>query len=79
MALKGRVEVGISDDILEEIKGVLGGKKFQYPKRIIRALMREIEDLADLVEPKEKIEAVLEDPEDNRLSSIISPKSRRDK
>lgn len=67
LAVKGQMEVAISDDILEEIRGVLEGKKFQYPKRIVRALMREIEDLADLVEPKEKIEAVPEDPEDNRV------------
>ncbi len=67
LAVKGRIEVAISDDILEEIKRVLGGKRFQYPKRIVRALMREIEDVAELVEPKKKIEAVLEDPEDNRV------------
>jgi putative PIN family toxin of toxin-antitoxin system len=67
LAIKGLIEVAVSDDILEEIKGVLEGKKFQYPKRIARTLMREIEDLADLVQPKEKIEALLEDPEDNRV------------
>lgn len=67
LAIRGLVELGISDDILEEIKGVLEGKKFQYPKRIVHALMREIEDLADLVEPKAEVEAVLEDPADNRV------------
>jgi putative PIN family toxin of toxin-antitoxin system len=67
LAVKGLIEVAISDDILEEVKGVLGGKKFQYPKRIVRALMREIEDLTELVEPREKIAAVREDPEDNRV------------
>ena len=58
LAIKGLIEVAISDDILEEIKGVLEGKKFQYPKRIVRTLIREIEDLADLVQPKGKIEAL---------------------
>jgi putative PIN family toxin of toxin-antitoxin system len=47
LAVKGLVEVAISDDILEEIRGVLGGKKFQYPAKIVRALISEIEDLAD--------------------------------
>jgi putative PIN family toxin of toxin-antitoxin system len=67
LALKGLIEVAVSDDILEEIKEVLQGKKFQFPKRMVRGLLSEIEDLANLVEPEEKIEAVLEDPEDNRV------------
>jgi putative PIN family toxin of toxin-antitoxin system len=67
LAVKGLIEIAISDGILEEISGVLGGKKFLYPARIVRTLMSEIGDLADLVEPEEKIEALLEDPEDNRV------------
>jgi putative PIN family toxin of toxin-antitoxin system len=67
LAIKGLIEVAISNDILEEIKGVLEGQKFQFQTRIVYALMREIEDLADLVEPTGRIEAVLDDPEDNRV------------
>jgi putative PIN family toxin of toxin-antitoxin system len=67
LAIKGLIEVAISDDILEEIKGVLKGGKFQFPEKIVHFLMSEIEELAELVEPKEKIEAVPEDPEDNRV------------
>jgi putative PIN family toxin of toxin-antitoxin system len=67
LAVRGLVDIAISDDILEEIRGVLGGKKFQYPARIVRALIIEIEDLAHLVQPKEKIEAIADDPEDNRV------------
>ncbi len=67
LAIKGLVELAVSDDILSEIEGVLEGKKFQYPERIVRALIREIEDLAELAEPEEKIEAIVEDPADNRV------------
>jgi putative PIN family toxin of toxin-antitoxin system len=67
LAVKGRVEVAISNAILDEISGVLGGKMFQYPERIVRALVAEIEDLADFVEPGERINAILDDPEDNRV------------
>lgn len=67
LAIKGLIEVVISDDILEEIKGVLGGQKFQYPAKIVRALVNEIEDLTEFVEPDKKIEAIPEDPEDNRV------------
>jgi putative PIN family toxin of toxin-antitoxin system len=67
LAIKGLVEIAVSDDILEEIEGVLEGKKFQYPTRVVRALMGEIESLAELVVPAKKIEVVPEDPEDDRV------------
>jgi putative PIN family toxin of toxin-antitoxin system len=56
LAIKGLVEVAISDEILEEVKGVLGGKKFQYPARVVRALTSEIEDFADHVQPGKRID-----------------------
>jgi putative PIN family toxin of toxin-antitoxin system len=67
LAVKGLIEVAVSDDILEEIKEVLEGNKFQFPAKIVYALITEIEDLADLVEPKKGIGAILDDPEDNRV------------
>jgi putative PIN family toxin of toxin-antitoxin system len=67
LAVKGLVEVAVSDAILDEVAGVLAGKKFQYPERIVHALISEIEDLADLVEPGETINAIQDDPEDNRV------------
>ncbi len=74
LAIRGRIEIAVSDDILEEIKGVLGEKKFQYPAKIVRALINEIEELADIVESKEIIDAVQEDQEDNRvLIKIMNP------
>ena len=66
-AVKGRVEVAISNAILDEINVVLGGKKFQYPEKIVRALIAEIESLSDLVEPGKRINAIQDDPEDNRV------------
>jgi len=47
LAIKGMIGIVVSDSILEEIKRVLGEKKFQFPTKIIHALIREIEDLAD--------------------------------
>ncbi len=67
LAVRGLIEIAVSDDILEEIKEVLLGKKFQFSGRVVRGLLREIEDLANLVEPEERIDAVLEDPADNRV------------
>ena len=67
LAVKGLIEVAISDDILEEIKEVLEGNKFQFPVKIVYAIITEIEDLTDLVEPKKGIDAILDDREDNRV------------
>jgi uncharacterized protein len=67
VAIKGLIGIAVSDDILDEIKGVLEGKKFQFPMKSVYALIREIEDIAELVEPKERIKAVPDDPEDNRV------------
>jgi putative PIN family toxin of toxin-antitoxin system len=67
LAIKGLIDVAISDGILEEIKGVLEGRKFQYPAKTVRVLISEIEDLADLVQPGQKVEAIPEDPADNRV------------
>jgi uncharacterized protein len=67
LAIRGLVEIAISDDILEEIEAVLEGKKFQYPDKIVRAVINEIAELVEIVEPKERIDAVAEDPEDNRV------------
>ena len=67
LAIKGLIGIAVSDDILDEIKGVLEGKKFQFPMKCVYALIREIEDIAELVEPKERVEAVPDDPEDNRV------------
>ena len=58
LAIKGLIGIAVSDDILDEIKGVLEGKKFQFPMKCVYALIREIEDIAELVEPKERVEAV---------------------
>jgi hypothetical protein len=67
LAVKGLIEIAVSDDILEEIKAVLEGHKFQFPAKSVYAIITEIENMADLVEPKEGIDTILDDPGDNRV------------
>jgi putative PIN family toxin of toxin-antitoxin system len=67
LAVKGLIEIAVSDDILEEIKAVLEGHKFRFPAKSVYAIITEIDNLADLVEPKEGIDTILDDPEDNRV------------
>ena len=65
--LKGQVKLAISKDILDEMEGVLSGKKFQYPKQIIHSIRNAIEDLAEVVTPQEVVKAIENDPDDNRI------------
>jgi hypothetical protein len=65
--LKGQVKLAISKDILDEMEGVLSGKKFQYPKQIIHSIRNAIEDLAEVVMPQEVVKAIENDPDDNRI------------
>ena len=66
-AIKGKIQLVLTDEIIEETKKVLEGKKFQYPKEITDLITNELETLADIVKPKERIMAIEKDPEDNRV------------
>ena len=66
-AIKGKIQLVLTDEIIEETKKVLEGKKFQYPKEITDLITNELETLADIVKPKERIMAIEKDPEDNRI------------
>ena len=65
--LKGQVKLAISKDILDEMEGVLSGKKFQYPKQIIHSIRNAIEDFAEVVAPRKVVKAIENDPDDNRI------------
>ena len=65
--LKGQIRLVISKNILDEMEGVLSGKKFQYPEQIIRSIRNELEDLAEFVTPKKAVKKIKEDPDDNRI------------
>ena len=65
--LKGRIKPAISKDILDEMEGVLSGKKFQYPKPIIRYIRSALEDLAEFVTPETRVKVIEDDPNDNRI------------
>ena len=66
-AVKGQIQLVLSDEIIKEMRGVLEGKKFQYPKEITDLIIQEVETLADIVKPKERITDIEKDPEDIRV------------
>lgn len=65
--LKGQMQLAISEDILNEMEGVLSGKKFRYPKGIIRSILNALEDLAEFVIPQKEVKRIKKDPNDNRI------------
>lgn len=65
--LKGEMKPAISKDILDEMEGVLSGKKFRYPRPIIYSIRNALEDLAEFVTPEKTVKAIKDDPNDNRI------------
>lgn len=67
LAIEGKITLAITHDILDEIQGVLRRKKFNFPKQALQAVIKELESLADVVQPVGKIKAVTHDPDDNKF------------
>jgi len=65
LAIKGRIKVCISSDIITEIKDVLSRKKFGFPTEIIETIIREIESVTTLITPSKKYKVVSRDNDDN--------------
>jgi putative PIN family toxin of toxin-antitoxin system len=65
--LKGQIQLAISEDILGEMEGVLSGKKFKYPKGVVRSIRNALEDLAEFVIPQKEVKRIKKDPDDNRI------------
>ena len=51
-AIKGHIQLVLTEEITGEMRGVLEGKKFQYPKEITDLIIRELEAMAEIVKPK---------------------------
>jgi putative PIN family toxin of toxin-antitoxin system len=66
-AVKGKIQLVLTDEIIGEMKGVLEGKKFQYPAEFTDLIIRELKTLAEIVKSKRSIAVVEKDPEDNRV------------
>jgi putative PIN family toxin of toxin-antitoxin system len=66
-ALAGKIRLAISASILEEIEGVLSGKKFKFPEAPAREIVGEISNLAETFAPVEKVSRIKEDPDDNHI------------
>jgi putative PIN family toxin of toxin-antitoxin system len=66
-AIRGEIQLVLTEKIIQEMREVLEGKKFQYPKEITDLIIQELEALAEIVKPKENISLIEKDPKDNRV------------
>jgi putative PIN family toxin of toxin-antitoxin system len=67
MAEDGAIHLAVSDAILDEVERVLRRDKFGWPEEEIDKAIRQITRFTEHVEPKQRIDAVKEDPTDNRI------------
>ena len=76
MGISGKIKVAISQDILKELAEVLIGKKFRTPIAFVGQIIHELSEIAELVIVTDKINAVKNDPDDNRiLECAVSAKA----
>jgi uncharacterized protein len=62
MAEDGAIHLAVSDAILDEVERVLRRDKFGWPEEQIDKAIRQIARFTEHVEPKQRIDAVKEDP-----------------
>ena len=67
MVITQTVRMAVSRKMLDEVAGVLQGRKFRYPYEVALSIVREIESISDLVVPVRRIEAIGPDPYDDMV------------
>lgn len=66
-AIRGEIRLCVSEPILEELKGVLERRKFNYAPETAQIIVTELIDISDFVNPSRTLHVVPEDTEDNRI------------
>jgi len=67
MAIRGEIELVLSDPILQEVQGVLSSKKFRYPVQVVVEITHQLTFLATMVYPRKEIKIIKNDLADNRI------------
>jgi hypothetical protein len=65
--IEGKFRLAVSEAILQEIRGILRGRKFQYPPQLTHTILSEIESMSYLIQPTAKIHRITKDPDDNKF------------
>lgn len=67
LVIEGKIESFISDDMVIELREVLGRKKFGLSGQNVHFIITEIESVNNSVNPSIDIQAVEKDPTDNKV------------
>lgn len=65
--LSGKHRAYVSRILLDEIETVLSRPKFGLQVDIIQSIMREFQEIMDLVSPREFLKVISNDPDDDRV------------
>jgi putative PIN family toxin of toxin-antitoxin system len=76
LAEAGEIRLAVSDDILNEVNRVLLRPKFGWSQDRVGAAIRQIAAFAEHVEPKQRIDMIVDDPTDNRILDAQPPAVR---
>ena len=63
----GVMHLATSPELLDELERVLHYPKFLFTESEIQAFLREVTAIARLVHPRQRIDVVQQDPDDNRV------------
>lgn len=65
LAIEGKISLFFSEPMFEEIREILGGRKFRFTAPQLLAVERELEAISDTVYPDKNIKIVKDDPDDD--------------
>ena len=65
--IEGDIKLCISEEIIDEVKGVLEEKKFNYLPEITAIIRRELISISKLINPRRKLKIIEKDPKDNMV------------
>jgi putative PIN family toxin of toxin-antitoxin system len=75
LAEAGEIHLAVSDDILNEVNRVLLRPKFGWSQDRVDAAIRQIAGFAEHVEPKQRLDMIVDDPTDNRILECAATSS----
>lgn len=76
-AIRGVIQLATSRTLLDELVGVLEGKKFRFPPEATQLIADELVAISLIVHPRQRIQAIRTDPDDNRvLECAVASKAR---
>ena len=65
LAIEGKISLFFSEPMFEEIREILGGRKFRFTAPQLLAVERELEAISDTVYPDKSIKFMKDDPDDD--------------